>query len=44
MRALSFLAATLAASLAAPFAAGTAMAQGVVTIYSSDGLHDGTPS
>src|SRR5262249_7843983 len=29
---------------AAALAAGTALADGVVTVYSADGLHDGTPS
>ena len=33
-----------AAFAAAIFAAGAARADGVVTIYSADGLHDGTPS
>jgi 2-aminoethylphosphonate transport system substrate-binding protein len=33
-----------AAFAAATFAAGAAQAAGVVTIYSADGLHDGTPN
>src|SRR5579871_3741156 len=34
----------LAAGLAAVVAAGPALADDVVTIYSADGLHDGTPN
>lgn len=41
MKSTSMLAGVFAA---AAFAAGTAFADGVVTVYSADGLHDGTPS
>ncbi len=41
MNAKLMLAATFAAAM---FAVGAARADGVVTIYSADGLHDGTPS
>ena len=34
----------LAASLLAAFGASSALAEDVVTIYSADGLHDGTPN
>ncbi|HXQ41814.1 MAG TPA: hypothetical protein VN821_11135, partial [Candidatus Udaeobacter sp.] len=34
----------LAAGFAAVIAAGPALADDVVTIYSADGLHDGTPN